>query len=763
MKKIYKIAKAELALLFYSPVAWLILLVFTFQIGLVAVNITEQVIRGMEQGYRSAFLTNTLLAGRDSIFVTMAQYLYLYMPLLTMGLMSREYASGTIKLLYSAPITARDIILGNFFGMIAYGFILMCIVLMLILGFSFGINGFDYDQMWTGLLGLYLLLCAYSAIGLFVSTLTSYQVVAAVGTLVVLAILNFLNKIGQDITFVRDITYWLCLADRSNSMMGGMLSSEDLVYYLMVIILFLMLSIFKLQSTRQTESVLKTCSKYVGIIALVMLVGYVSSRPVCLYYWDVTETKRNTLTPTSQEIMRKLDGNMTITTYVNFWEDNYYFGMPTFMNNDLERFKQYLRFKPEIKMKYVYYYKSASPVLNVQYPGLSDKERMEKLASIRNFNPKMFISEEELRKTIDLSGEGYRFIRVIERENGQRAFLRIFDDIKKFPGEAEMGVTFKRFTTRLPIVGFLTGHGEPSVKEELTKDYSLFANTNTYRNSLINQGFDVQEVSISGENDIPDNISILVIADMKTGLTDMEKDKLDRYISSGRNLVLLGRSQRQDLMNPLLESFGVKLLPGTLVQPFGDKQPDELTLTLTKEAGAMYNGIREMLLKKPFIYMQDVAGLEYATDRGFTVQELAHTDTITTWNEMETIDFVNDSVRFNPSAAEVKRNYPVALALSRMLNGQEQRIFIASSSTAFSNQALAKLGKGQANSTFLIGTFCWLSHGEAPIDVSRPLGSDNDVTIQHDSFPYIRIVCLGILPGLLLICGILIWIYRKRR
>lgn len=414
-------------------------------------------------------------------------------------------------------------------------------------------------------------------------------------------------------------------------------------------------------------------------------------------------------------------------------------------------------------MKYVYYYKSASPVLNVQYPGLSDKERMEKLASIRNFNPKMFISEEELRKTIDLSGEGYRFIRVIERENGQRAFLRIFDDIKKFPGEAEMGVTFKRFTTRLPIVGFLTGHGEPSVKEELTKDYSLFANTNTYRNSLINQGFDVQEVSISGENDIPDNISILVIADMKTGLTDMEKDKLDRYISSGRNLVLLGRSQRQDLMNPLLESFGVKLLPGTLVQPFGDKQPDELTLTLTKEAGAMYNGIREMLLKKPFIYMQDVAGLEYATDRGFTVQELAHTDTITTWNEMETIDFVNDSVRFNPSAAEVKRNYPVALALSRMLNGQEQRIFIASSSTAFSNQALAKLGKGQANSTFLIGTFCWLSHGEAPIDVSRPLGSDNDVTIQHDSFPYIRIVCLGILPGLLLICGILIWIYRKRR
>ncbi|WP_428979696.1 ABC transporter permease, partial [Bacteroides xylanisolvens] len=102
MKKIYKIAKAELALLFYSPVAWLILLVFTFQIGLVAVNITEQVIRGMEQGYRSAFLTNTLLAGRDSIFVTMAQYLYLYMPLLTMGLMSREYASGTIKLLYSA-------------------------------------------------------------------------------------------------------------------------------------------------------------------------------------------------------------------------------------------------------------------------------------------------------------------------------------------------------------------------------------------------------------------------------------------------------------------------------------------------------------------------------------------------------------------------------------------------------------------------------------------------------------------------------------
>lgn len=76
------------------------------------------------------------------------------------------------------------------------------------------------------------MICAYAAIGLFMSTLTSYQVVAAVGTLAVLAVLNYIGNVGQDIPFVRDITYWLSISGRADTFFKGMICSEDLLLLL---------------------------------------------------------------------------------------------------------------------------------------------------------------------------------------------------------------------------------------------------------------------------------------------------------------------------------------------------------------------------------------------------------------------------------------------------------------------------------------------------------------------------------------------------
>ena len=78
------------------------------------------------------------------------------------------------------------------------------------------------------------------------STLTAYQVVAAVGTLTVLAILNFMGNIGQDIDFVRDLTYWLSLAGRSDKFLHGMICSEDAFYFIIVVVLCLSLCVLNL-------------------------------------------------------------------------------------------------------------------------------------------------------------------------------------------------------------------------------------------------------------------------------------------------------------------------------------------------------------------------------------------------------------------------------------------------------------------------------------------------------------------------------------
>ena len=106
-----------------------------------------------------------------------------------------------------------------------------------------------------------------------------------------------------------------------------------------------------------------------------MFLGYLSSRPVFMCYYDTTAMKSRTLTSNSQAVMEKMDGGLTITTYVNLLDDNYWDALPRNVNNDFKRFKQYVRFKPEIKMKYVYYYdKTDNPSLDKRFPDLTDKE-----------------------------------------------------------------------------------------------------------------------------------------------------------------------------------------------------------------------------------------------------------------------------------------------------------------------------------------------------------------------------------------------------
>ena len=217
MKTIYRIAKTELFTLFYSPVAWLVLAIFSFQVYMEFTDIITQRMEAKSLGYDLWNITANLFSNNwHGVFTAMLPNLYLYIPLLTMGLMSREIKSGSIKLLYSSPITNAKIILGKYLAMVAYCFLLILILLLPAVFTSFFVDNFAMPLVLSGLLGMFLLICAYSAIGLFMSCLTSYQVVAAMGTIAVLAILNYVGSIAQSIDFVRDITFWLSIGGRAN-------------------------------------------------------------------------------------------------------------------------------------------------------------------------------------------------------------------------------------------------------------------------------------------------------------------------------------------------------------------------------------------------------------------------------------------------------------------------------------------------------------------------------------------------------------------
>lgn len=765
MKTILKIAKAELSTLFYSPIAWLILIIFAFQAGLNFSDGVADMVRYQSLGYNPTNITGRLLLGYSGVFGRMQDNLYLYIPLLTMGLMSREFSSGSIKLLYSSPVTNFQIILGKYFSMLVYGLALVGVLVLCFVFSACVVKSFDFPFALTGLLGIYLLICAYAAIGLFMSTLTSYQVVAAVGTLTLLAVLNFIGGVGQDIAFVRDVTYWLSIAGRSDTLLAGMVCSEDVLYFIIVVVLFISLSVLRLRFARTSVSWVSKVASYCAVVCAALLIGYLSARPQLMGYYDATATKVNTLTPNSLEVMKKLDGGLTITTYVNLLDENYGKGMPDHVNYDMRQFEKYVRFKPEMKMRYVYYYdKTSNSSLYNQFPGLTDKEIAMKMCDIMDLNPDMFLSPEEIKKEIDLTSEGNRFVRQVKRENGQTAFLRIFDDNMRDPRESEITATLKRMVVKAPKVAFLTGHGERDIYKTGDRDYAAFAQNLSFRYSLVNQGFDVTTVSLCDSVEIPADLDIIVIADMKEPMLPAELEKLNRYIDRGGNLIVAAEPRRQEAMNPVVEKFGVRFMPGTVVQPTPDYVADLVVSQVTKEAAEAVPAYGSLFRNDYHIIMPGAVGLAYTEDKGFKVMPVLVTRDSGAWNELQTTDFIDDKPVINSETGEAEQQLPLMLSLTRTVDDKEQRILILGDADCISNGELMteRYALNGSNFSLITESFRSLSYGEFPVDTSRPRPVDNKLYVEQGGLIWVKVLFMGIIPAGLLAMGVLLWMKRRK-
>ena len=762
MRAIYKIAKSELGTLFYSPIAWLILVIFVFQIFSCFANLLEYSVNmktlDQVQGYQSYML---FVIGGFAPYMTIQSTLYLYIPLLTMGLMSREYSSGSIKLLFSSPISSLQIILGKYLSMLIYGLIMMGSVLVLVIVGYFSIKDFDLSLVLSGWLGLYLLMATYAAIGLFMSTLTSYQIVAALGTLTLISFLNFIGSLWQHIEGVREVMYWFSLKGRADEPIRGLICSEDILYFILVSGMFLGFSVLKLQFARQSCSMSVKVGKYVGLVACVALFGYISTIPQLKCFYDATANKDRTITPNSQEILKQVDGGLTITSYVNLLDKFGYLGMPSNWFNTRNIFETFTRFKPETKLKSYYYYDNAAGA-NASREEMD--KAIERLVLTSDINSKSILTPEQMREKIDLSAEEYRYVFLLERENGQKAFLRMYDDQGKYPSEAEISAVLKTMISKSPRIAFLGGHGERSIHDRSGVNYTSFTTVLDSRGALINQGYTPCTLTLSAGGDIPADIDVLVIADLRKALTDDEPIQVKRYIERGGNLVVLGEPRRPEYIAPVLEQLGLAFVPGVLVQPHEGYAADYLWVTFTPEGAELEPIFARMVELNNVLTMPSATAIYETENVGFEAIPVFTTGTMKCWNELETKNFSLEDPTLNETIGEKENAYVTGYALRRDVKGKEQRVFVLGDADCISN---AELGVDRefrrSNYALIDGMFRWLVYDEYPIDISRPAAKDNDVYLTPAGYAWVKIFLRWVCPAILVLLGCLIWFSRRMK
>jgi len=769
---IIRIAKTELEKLFYSPVAWLILGAFAIQVGLDFTNILVEIAKMKALGHQITFsITAGVVLGNGGYFETIQRTLYLYIPLLTMGLMSREYSTGSIKLLYSSPVNSREIVMGKFLSMKIYALALVIILALPLCVLLYGVPNIDFPLFLTGLLGLFLLILTYCSIGLFMSVLTSYQVVAAVATLTTLAFLNYVGGIGQEYATVRDITYWLAINGRASELVGGLICSDDVIYFVTVIFLFLFLSVVKLQNSKSGKSKIVKSMRYIYVIVVAIIIGYISSLPSNKSFYDATRVNQRTLSLASQKVMKELTGPLKITTYLNIFDKDFDVASPKSEKTDYSRFSLYTRFKPEIEMSYVHYYSiPKDTAFYNRFPGKNIDEIAKEIAQKKRFNFKRLVSLNSLPLDVqrDLKKENYNFVRIIERENGSRSFLRLYNDMFRNPSESEISAALKKLVQEPVKVGFVFGHGERSADKTGDRDYSIFASKRSFRNSMVNQGFDVVNVNLNNVDEVPKNIGILFISDMARAMTPKEYKTLDKFIERGGNLMIMADINREKTMNPLLSRFNLKLEPGILVQNNSIYNPDLIFSLGKKEGAKIVGGIFRNLskYKNMRITMPSSVALKKIDDESsFKFYPLLATDSTAAWIEKQTLDFINDTVVMDSGKGESYGSYITAMALTRDVNSKQQRILVFGDSDCLSNSELMlsdRQGYRSVNFSMVPSSFRWLCYGEFPVSAVRSPNVDTTLNISPNDLPIIKILYLGLIPIILVLLGIVIFFRRNK-
>jgi gliding motility-associated transport system permease protein len=234
VRNVWAVAQRELRSYFLSPLAYVVIALFLalsgYLFALILANAREASLRGLVQN---------------------VSVLYLFIvPAISMRLLAEEQRTGTVELLLTNPVQEWEIVTGKFLASILLVLVMLACTLLFPL-FLFIYGSPDKGPIITGYVGIFLQAAAFLSIGLWASSLTQNQIVAAIVSFALLLIFWLSDNLGQFLGgTVGQIVSYTSVNSHFQSFPQGVIESKDVIYYLTLVIAGIVLSTLSLQSRR---------------------------------------------------------------------------------------------------------------------------------------------------------------------------------------------------------------------------------------------------------------------------------------------------------------------------------------------------------------------------------------------------------------------------------------------------------------------------------------------------------------------------------
>jgi ABC-type uncharacterized transport system involved in gliding motility auxiliary subunit len=293
-------------------------------------------------------------------------------------------------------------------------------------------------------------------------------------------------------------------------------------------------------------------------------------------------------------------------------------------------------------------------------------------------------------------------------------------------------------------VSALTGHGERSLSGKANHDLGGFGE------ELQRKGYQIHSLELASAVEIPDNTSLLVIADPQVDYRPGEVEQIIRYLENGGNLLWMLDPGPMRGLEQVAKQLGLQPLPGTVVDA------NAATMGLDSPTIALVPTYPGHPITPNF---ELVTVYPHATALQVVESDEWHSTPLLntlprSWNETGPLQ---GEIKRDQQLGEQEGPLSIGIALNREINGKEQRVLLLGDSDFLANTYLGNGGNLQLG----VNMFRWLGGDDKLLNIPARTAPDRTLELSNTASAIISLGFLFLIPTLLLATGVLVW-WRRR-
>lgn len=708
----FAIYKRELKAFFHSMTGWLFVAAVIFLTGIY-------------------FFAINLLSGYSSVANTVASSAFIYVltiPILTMRILSEERKQKIDQLTLTSPVSVGKIVLGKYLAVAS----VLLLPILLVACFPLILSSFGtiaFAENYTAIAGFLLYGLAAVAMGLFISSITESQVIAAIisfaamfATYMMSGIVSLLTSNENVILeFIATGLGALDFSTRFDALLNGQLDLRAVFYYITIICVFLYLTTQSIQKRRYSVSAKNfSIGAYsagtivVCIAAAVFANLMVNELPEKYVTFDVTSDRLYSLADETVEFLETVEEDITI--YVLQSEDS----MDTVLDSTLQKFAD-----------------AAEGHITITYKDPVKSPTFYKSYTDGNITMNSLIVEGKKRhRVIDYSD-------IYEYEVDYTTYSQ---SLTGYDGEGQIASAIDYVTRKdMPAAYVISGH------DELGMDAS-------FQDAVEKQNITVTELNLMSVDAVPADAEFIMILSPGSDFSQDDAEKVIQYIENGGQLIVttsLIENSAETLPNfqRILDCYNAKIVEGTLLESDANYYYGEPAYLLPE---VMNSYLTEGVYGEKYAFMPYTQGITVTEDDNVSVTSLLQSSE-QSYSKLN----LSGTSSYQKEETDLAGPFDVGVYVQRTYEDKTAGLFLFASPNIFTDAA--DMMVANANLTIFkncVGEF--IDSEESGVVIPVKAYTQEALTISTGTAMLIGLLIIFCIPFILLVSGFVIWYQRRK-